>query len=125
MSYIERKIDVRIALNGTTFDGSNNTVEVKGARCALTIVTYSGTAGTFAAQMQLRLYGMKPSDIAKLSTLGYSSGTYKKNGIEVYAGDDASGMSQVFIGAIYDGAVDYNAMPDVGVDLVSLRMGEG
>lgn len=119
MTYIERKIDVRIALDHGTFDGSNDIIEVKGARCQATIQSYSGSTGSFASNMQMRLYGMKPADMAKLSTLGYSSGTYKKNLIQVHAGDDESGMSLVYAGGIFYGDVDYNAMPDVGVDIVA------
>jgi hypothetical protein len=68
---------------------------------------------------QLRINGMRGSDMAKLSTLGLTQGRYKQNRVDVLAGDDHSGMSLVFSGQIFAGSVDYNAMPDVGVDLVA------
>jgi hypothetical protein len=39
MSFIERKIDIRMVLDGDTFDGSNNTVLLKGLRCQATILS--------------------------------------------------------------------------------------
>lgn len=120
MTFIERKIDVRIALNGNTFDGSNDTLLLQGLRCQATVENYSGGLGSFGSIMQLRVNGMRGDDMAKLSTMGFSSGTgYKMNAIELFAGDDASGMALIFSGAIYAGSVDYNAMPDVGVDFVA------
>jgi hypothetical protein len=120
MSFIERKIDVRIALNGDTFDGNNDTLVLSGLRCDATIQSTVGGSTPFQSQMQIRINGMRGADMAKLSTLGYSDGTmYKKNRIDVFAGDDVVGMTQVFSGAIFAGSVDYNSMPDVGVDLVA------
>jgi|SRR6185312_3479871 len=120
MSFIERKIDVRIALNGTTFDGSNDTLLLTGLRCQATVENYSGGLGSYGSVLQLRVNGMLEDDMAKLSTMGFSSGTgYKLNAIEVFAGDSVSGMSLIFSGAIYAGSVDYNAMPDVGVNFVA------
>lgn len=121
-SFIERKIDVQMALDGDTFDGSNSTIQVSGLRCQATIQSASGTAGTFSSQMQIRICGMRNADMAKLSTLGVSSGNYNRNLINVYAGDDQRGMSLVFSGGIVWGNVNYNAMPDVGVDLLASAM---
>lgn len=119
MSFIERKIDVRIALNGDTFDGSNDTLLLQGLRVQATIQSTMGGATPFMSNAQLRINGMRESDMAKLSTLGLAAGLYQRNRIEVLAGDDAAGMSMVFNGVINAGSVDYNAMPDVGVDLVA------
>jgi len=119
MSFIERKIDIRMVLDGDTFDGSNNTVLLQGLRCQASILSYQGGQTPAGSQLQMRIYGMRGEDMAKLSTLGFSAGTYVKNYIEVSAGDDASGMSEVFSGNIASCLVDYNAMPDVGVDLLA------
>lgn len=119
MTFIERKIDVRIALDGDTFDGSNNTVLLQGLRCQATIQSTVGGATPFQSNMQMRISGMLGSDMAKLSTLGLVQGIYKQNLIQVSAGDDASGMATVFTGQIFSGNVDYNSMPDVGVELVA------
>lgn len=119
MSFIERKIDVQIALDGDTFDGSNNTVLLQGLRCQATIQSTVGGATPFQSNALLRISGMRGTDMAKLSTLGLVSGIYQKNLIQITAGDDSTGMSLVFSGAIYGGTVDYNAMPEVGVELMA------
>lgn len=119
MSFIERKIEVRIALDGDTFDGTNNTITLTELRCQATIQSTVGGATPFQSNAQLRINGMRGDDMGKLSTLGLTQGLYKRNRIEVMAGDDAAGMSMVFAGQIFAGKVDYNAMPDVAVDLVA------
>ncbi len=118
MTFIKRKIDIRMALNGDTFDGSNNTINLTGLRCHATIQSFIGSTGVYANTMSLRINGMKNADMAKFSTLGFSTGTYTKNLIDVYAGDDVYGMNLAFSGAITYGDINYNAQPDVGVDLV-------
>lgn len=119
MSLIKRVITVNISLNGDTFDGTNSDISITGLRTSAMIQSYSGSVGSFANQMSMRISGMSNRDMAKLSTLGFSSGVYTKNAITVLAGDEVSGMTQVFSGAIMYGNVNYNAMPDVGVDIVA------
>lgn len=119
MSFTERKISVKIALNSDTFDGSNNTIALDGLRCQATIQSTVGGSTPFQSNLQMRINGMRGEDMAKLSTLGLTQGLYIKNRIDVFAGDDDSGMAHVFGGAIFSGSVDYNAMPDVGVDLIA------
>lgn len=119
MSLLERKIDVQLALNGDTFDGSSNTVQLSGLRVQATITTHGGKLGPAVSNLQIRISGMKNADMAKLSTLGFNPGTKYENAINVFAGDDKNGMALVFQGAIVYGNVDYNSMPDVGLELVA------
>ncbi|MFK2876884.1 baseplate hub protein [Rhodanobacter hydrolyticus] len=123
MSFIRRKIDVQIALNGDTFDGSNNIITLSGLRVNAVIHTFIGGTGGWASDATLRISGMKNADMAKLSTLGFIANNYngasgQMNSINVFAGDDQAGMTLAFSGAITSGNVNYNAQPDVGVDLV-------
>lgn len=122
MTYLRRLIDVQLVLDGDSFDGSNNMVTLSGLRCIAAIRSYAGSTGSFASQLELTIFGMRGSDMAKLSTLGFSAGTYRKNLVNVYAGDDQQGMSMAFSGGITYGNVDYNAMPDVGVTLIASAM---
>lgn len=119
MSFIERKIDVTIQLDGDTFDGGGNMVQLSGLRCQASILNYTGTSGSFAYQLQMRINGMLPADMAKMSTMGFSYGKYKRNLIQVRAGDDQAGMPVVFTGSIYSAVIDYNAMPDVGMEILA------
>jgi hypothetical protein len=119
MSFIRRKIDVQIVLNGDTFDGSNDTITLTGLRVQATLLSYEGGSTPFVGSLQMRISGMLGDDMAKLSTLGLEPGIHVKNVITVTAGDDVNGMSKVFSGGITNALVDYNAQPDVGVDIVA------
>lgn len=117
-SFVERNIIVSIGLNGDTFDGAlANALTLSGLRVQATIQTYGGSTGSYSSQAQLRIEGMQNADMAKLSTLGFQAGYYKRNWVTVQAGDSASGMAQIFQGSIFYGNVDYNSMPDVGLEL--------
>jgi hypothetical protein len=123
VSLITRKIDVQLKLNGDQFGGGGDTVTLTGLRCNATIHSFIGGTGGWFSEASIRISGMKNADMAKLSTLGttannYNTGTGATNQINILAGDDENGMNLIFGGAITSGNVDYNAMPDVGVDLV-------
>lgn len=117
MSFIQRDLLIRIQLDGSTFDNGASSVELRGLRCEAVIQNAGGRYGTFARLMQLRIAGMLPADLAKLSTLGFTQWLYRKNVIEVYAVDSDIGKVLVFAGGIYSGSINYNAMPDVMVDI--------
>jgi len=127
MTLLKRRIDVQIKINGDTFDGSNDTIMLSGLRVSALIHTFIGPTGTWADDATLRISGMKNADMAQLSTLGFTANNYNSpsgamNVISVFAGDDVSGMTLIFGGSITSGNVDYNAMPDVGVDLICNAM---
>ncbi len=117
MSFLRRRIRVQIQLIGDTFDGGADSLELEGLRARATVQATVGGATSFQGQAQIRLNGMRGEDMAKLSTLGLTAGLYQKNLITILAGDDVAGMSQIFSGSIYAAYVDYNSMPDVGVEI--------
>ena len=112
-------IQVKIQLGKDQFDAGGDTLVLNGLRCQSSILSYEGGTTPAVSQLQLRVYGMLGSDMAKLSTLGFSYGTYVKNLIEVSAGDGPDSMSVVFSGGITNASVNYNDMPDVGVDILA------
>lgn len=119
-SFLERDIQVSLNLNGDSFDNAgNNVLTLSGLRCQVTVQTYGGSTGSFASQAQLRISGLKNNDMAKLSTLGFAMGSYRKNAISISAGDTVNGMANIFQGGIIYGNVDYNSMPDVGLEIVA------
>lgn len=117
MAFLRRRISVQIQLIGDTFDGDNDSLQLDNLRCTCRVQGTQGGSTSYQSQANVRLYGMLPDDAAKLSTLGLTAGTYQKTLIAIYAGDDANGMSQIFSGSIYGAFVDYNAMPDVGIEI--------
>ncbi len=119
MSFIERQIQVQVSLAGDTFNGSADTLILDGLRVRLRTTSYSGSTSSFNSQIQMQIYGMLNSDMAKLSTLGFSDSLFTKNAIKVLAGGSVSGLTQIFAGSITSGSVDYNNMPNVGVDILA------
>lgn len=61
---------------------------------------------------QIEIWGLPPSVMNQLSTLGMQLNVVGKNSIVVQAGDATSGMSTVFSGIIQQAYGDFNAMPD-------------
>jgi hypothetical protein len=120
MTFIARQLAVQLDLSpsGGTFDSSgNNLLQLNNLRMRVTIQSTQGGATPFQSQMQLTLWGMTNNDMSALSTLGLTSGQYRMNSISVTAGDNVTGMTTVFNGAIYFADVDYNQQPNVPVKI--------
>jgi hypothetical protein len=116
MKFTERKIDVTFQLASDQFGSGGDTVSVSGLRCEALIDNINGIS---LGSLQLRIYGMHIDDMNKLSTLGKRYLEAKKNIVTVTAGDDESGMAQVFKGTIFNGYIDYAGMPDVAFVVVA------
>lgn len=114
MSFVERKIDITFELANDQFGAGGNIVTVSGLRCTATIDNLNGIE---AGSLQLRVYGMLQEDMAKCVTLGKRFMVARRNIVTVVAGDDRSGMSQVFKGTIYQGWIDYSGMPEVSLNV--------
>lgn len=117
MSFVKRRITIQLQLNGDTFSEGGNTLELSNIRCRATIQATIGGQTPCQSMLQLQIWGMTGDDMAKLSTLGLDSGVFNRNNITILAGDQNSGMTQVFSGAIFNAFVDYNAQPDVYVEI--------
>lgn len=119
--FAARDLQVQLALNGSTFDGTNDVLTLRGLRAWATVQATCGGATPFMSQAQIRLDGLLGSDMAQLSTLGLTSGYYTKNAIQVAAvttqPNGTSSSTIVFAGSIFGAFVDYNSQPLVGVVL--------
>lgn len=118
MTFVKRKIRISIKLasaSGTnqpnTFaESGTDTVTVDDARCRVRIQNSGAPAGS---QAQVDVYGLAPSLMNQLSTLGLAFNLVPRNTISISAGDDDSGLAVVFGGTIIAGYGDYNQAPDV------------
>ena len=117
MSFVKRKIKIQMVLNGDTFDNGANTITLEGMRTRISVVSTVGGVTPAMSKMELQVWGMKPSDLARISTLGMKMLENNPTLISVKAGDDKGGMSLVFLGAIAFANIDYNAMPDVCLEI--------
>jgi hypothetical protein len=119
MSFVKRNLVFQIQLQGDTFSSGANTLSLQGIRSRATIQSVIGGDTAFGGMAVVQIWGMKPEDMAKLSTLGLSAGIFTKNLISIQAGDQASdNYSEVFSGGIFSARINYNAMPDVSLELI-------
>lgn len=128
MSFTKRNLRYVIDLNqgGTPnnsapseFDNGSNALTIDGIRSVASIQSVIGGDTAFGGRALLQLWGMKPSDMAQLSTLGFDQAKINKNKVSVFAYDegDSANAVQVFSGGIFVAHINYNAMPDVSLTL--------
>lgn len=128
MSFVKRHLQYIIELNqgGTPdnsapsqFDNGANTLNIRDIRSVASIQSVIGGDTAFGGRALLQLWGMKPSDMAQLSTLGFDQAKINKNKVTVFAYDEGNFANavQVFSGGIFVAHINYNAMPDVSLEL--------
>lgn len=87
-----------------------NKVTLAGLRTSVR-VQYAGQPKGSTAKVLV--YGLTPSLMDQMSTLGLVFNIVPHNTITVRAGDLASGLSTVFTGTIWSATADFNRAPDV------------
>lgn len=128
MSFVKRHLQYKIDLNqgGTpdnsapsSFDNNSTSLGIDNIRSVASIQSVIGGDTAFGGRALLQLWGMKPSDMAQLSTLGFDQSKINKNKITVYAYDEGNDSNpiEVFSGGIFVAHINYNAMPDVSLEL--------
>lgn len=101
------------------FDNGSNTLNIDSIRSVASIQSVIGGDTAFGGRALLQLWGMKPSDMAQLSTLGFDQAKINKNKVTVFAYDldDKKNQIEVFSGGIFVAHINYNAIPDVSLTL--------
>jgi len=92
------------------FQGNNNTLQITGLR-ALADVNFPGPPSFPTANV--RIFGMKLSDMQALTGLTFQVLTYKRNSILIEA-NDGSGWTTVFAGQIVTGVIDFASGAESG-----------
>ena len=118
MGFSQKLIDVTVQLapnTGTnqpnTFSESGgNTVTLSGLRTSVRIQNSGAPADGRAT---VKIWGMTPSIMNQLATLGLVFNLVPKNTLTITAGDADSGMATVFSGTIWAAYGDYSSQPDV------------
>lgn len=108
--FIQRLLTASFELGTGTFgEGKGNTVKVEGLRMRAEIER----AGGFAmGNIKLDIWGMDLNTMNHLTTTGQIPLTWRRNNVQVNAGD-ISGMTQVFGGQIISAYADLSNQPDV------------
>ena len=124
MSFVQRKITIIVQLGKGDFGESGfNTVTLEGYQCSVEIERAALPAVTTST---MRIFGLSQSLMNQLSTLGgnpYYSG--RLNQITVMAGDDESGMTQVYYGNITNGYQDYDSAPKASFVMEAVPVFDG
>ena len=118
MSFIQRLIEVtvKLAANSQTnqpntfSESETDTVTLSGLRTSVRVENSGAPAGSTA---HVDIYGMTPSLMNQLATLGIVINIVERNTLTITAGDAVNGLTSVFSGTITSGYADYNAAPDV------------
>jgi hypothetical protein len=122
--YVKRRIDVTFQLKaGATsktgsFAGGSSGVKLSGLRCSASIMT----SGKQVSQCHLRVYGMTLDQMNQLQTLGVQVNGQGYNLLTLEAGNDVTGMTQVFQGNITDAFFDGRAMPNTTFQIAAFGL---
>jgi len=128
VSFTKRGLQYLIELNrgGTPdnsaparFDNGSTNIGIDNIRSVASIQSVIGGDTAYGGRALIQLWGMKPSDMAQLSTLGFDQAKINKNKITVFAYDldNPGNPTEVFSGGIFVAHINYNAMPDVSLTL--------
>lgn len=118
MSFVQRLLSISVQLapntktnQPSTFQESGtDTVTLTGSR---TTVRIQNSGAPADGRATVKVYGMTPSLMNQLATLGLVFNLVPKNALTIQAGDSVSGMATIYSGTILTAYGDYEAQPDV------------
>ena len=107
-SFLQRFLQVQLTLNSGEFaDGSNSKIIDSLAMTA----SIEKLGPPDFGKASVEIYGMLLEDMEQLTTLNFQPLFVSRNYINIFAGDDVNGMSQVFAGTITSASADFNSQP--------------
>lgn len=121
-TFTEKQLQFTFVLdpaNPAKFQGANNTLQITGLR-ALADIDYPSFQSFPSANV--RIFGMKPSDMQGLTGLTFGVLTYTRASIQIES-NDGSGWTTVFVGQIITGVTDYSGMPEVAFQITAQTLG--
>lgn len=118
MSFSEKQITLTVQLaqntqtnQPSTFaESGGNTVTISGLR---TSVRAQNIGAPVDARARVKVWGLTPSLMNQLSTLGLVFNLVPKNQLTIQAGDVGGQPTTIFTGTIYSAYGDYESQPDV------------
>lgn len=118
MNVPHRSLDLTFQLGEGSFgEGGMNQLDLSGLRVSAVI---SKAGGKSMSTLNLRVFGMTPDQMNKLSTLGLPSVyAYRHNLVAVRAGTDGN-FATAFEGVIQDAYADFSSVPDVAFTVTAL-----
>ena len=123
MTFIRREMSITVRQasaqtkqqeTGPLTPAGDDTVTLTGHRCEAIVANPGGNLSM--SQLQLRVFGMKASDMNKFVTPVARLGV-RNDVIKLSAGDASFGMHQVFEGTIGSAVINYSGIPEVAFDV--------
>jgi hypothetical protein len=116
-SYIQRQLSVTINLGEGSFGDSGSTsVTISNSRILAAIVKNGPPA---MSKAEITIFGVTPSIMAQISTLGAPLPAARKNTVSIQAGDIVNGMAEVFQGNIQNAWQQLDTQPDTSLQIIS------
>ena len=107
-SFIKRRLQVRLTLAKGSF-GSGNTVVIDNHAMRVSVEKLGPPD---FAKASVEIFGMNLDDIEQLTSLSFHPFKLTRNYINIFAGDDESGLSQIFAGSITAANGDLSGCPE-------------
>ena len=116
-SYVERALSFTFTLGKGSFGATGqNTVTVNNLRAHVTILKNGAPSMSHA---EMRIYGLTPTIMNALTTLGAPRPMERLNTISISAGDPENGMAVVYQGTIQDAWQNFDSQPDTFLEIIS------
>lgn len=117
-SYVQRAINLTITLGeGSIGNTGSNTVKLSNLRIVVSVAK-----GGFPSmdRASIRAYGVDPSTIQSVSTLGIPIPMVRhNNAVLVEAGDAVNGMATLYSGFIQNAWADYDEAPETSLNIAA------
>lgn len=108
MSFIKRSIEIHLTLSKGNF-GDGNTKVIRDLGMSASVQKLGPPDFPKAS---VEIYGMALDEIQALTSLSFHPFKTSRNFINIYAGDNVSGMSEVFAGSIVSAHGDFSGCPE-------------
>ncbi len=118
-SFRKRGLKVQITLRKGKFKDGSNSIMISDLGMTAT-VEKAGPPDFGKASVSI--YGLPADVMEQLSTLSMMPMFYNFNYINIFAGDEIQGYSQIFAGTIQNATADFNSQPDVKMN-INARVG--
>lgn len=116
-SFTLKRLEARVTLRAGEFAGGGNTKVITGVPLRARIEK-TGPPDFCKATIEAR--GLRYEDMEKLSTLAFRPLFTARNAVQIYAGDEETGLSLAFSGEITQASADFNAAPDVSFTMEAM-----
>lgn len=109
-SFIKRRLRVQVTLAQGSFKGGGNSIVIDDLGM---VVKVEKSGPPEFGKASVEIYGLSLNVMEQLSTLNMNPLFVKRNYLNIFAGDDKKGMSQIFAGTAINAAADMNSAPDI------------